>query len=102
MTARQPPTPDGELREAESLPRTPTTASAWSENARRLVALGYITAVGMPFVGFILGISILIRLPKPNSKHGAWIIAISVVASVVWVLIIASGALKLTTNDINS
>jgi ABC-type Mn2+/Zn2+ transport system permease subunit len=102
MTARTPPTPDGERSTAEPFSSSRSAADVRSDSAGRIVALAYITAVTMPFVGLILGTAVLIRPTKASSKHGAWIIAISVIASVVWILIITSGAVKLTTNDINS
>jgi general stress protein CsbA len=69
-----------------------------SESIQRLVVLGYITAVAMPPVGLVLGIVLVIRLSAADSKHGVWIIAISIVALVVWLLVLASGAVN-TTND---
>lgn len=53
-------------------------------------------AVSMPPIGFGLGVVIAIRFSDLRSNHGAWIIVISIVASVVWVLIITSGALNTT------
>jgi general stress protein CsbA len=69
-----------------------------SESIQRLVVLGYITAVAMPPVGLVLGIVLVIRLTGPESKHGVWIIAISIVALVVWLLLLASGVVN-TTSD---
>jgi uncharacterized membrane protein YoaK (UPF0700 family) len=57
----------------------------------RLLALGYITSFALPLIGFVLGIVIAVRQPKKNRKHGASIIALSVIASVVWVLVLTSG-----------
>jgi hypothetical protein len=101
MSARTPPTPDGEHWIAENVSSNGATASGWSDSAHRLVVLGYITAVAMPLIGFILGIVVAIRLTKPNAKHGAWIIVVSVIASVVWILVFTSGALTATSTDLN-
>jgi hypothetical protein len=69
-----------------------------SESIQRLVVLGYITAVAIPPVGLVLGIVLVIRFTAAESKHGAWMIAISIVALGVWLLILASGVVN-TTND---
>jgi hypothetical protein len=39
---------------------------------------------------------VAVRFRDLRSNHGAWIIVISIVASVIWVLIITSGALNTT------
>lgn len=69
-------------------------ASLSSDTLQRLVVLGYITAIAMPPVGFILGLLLAARLDKPNSKRGIWIIAVSVIATGVWILALASGLLN--------
>jgi hypothetical protein len=75
---------------------------SWGANARQIVALGYITAIAMPMIGLVIGIVILLRAGKPASKHGVWIIVVGIIASLLWVLIIASGVLKLTAQELNS
>lgn len=65
-------------------------------STRRLLALAYITAFSMPPIGFGLGVVIAVRFRDLRSNHGAWIIVISIVSSVIWVLIIISGALNTT------
>jgi hypothetical protein len=65
-----------------------------SANAYRLVVLAYIIAVSMPPIGVILGLILAIHFDKPASKHGAWVIAVSIVAAVVWAAIVAGGALN--------
>jgi hypothetical protein len=70
-----------------------------SASAYRLVVLAYIIAASMPPIGFILGLILAIRFDKPTSKHGVWVIAVSVVAALVWTLIIAGGALNTTSSD---
>lgn len=54
-----------------------------------LVTCGYVFAVLIPLVGFILGIVTITRPSKATSKHGIWIILLSVV-----VFIIAFAALR--------
>ncbi len=51
----------------------------------------------MPPIGFCLGIVIIFRFGRPRSKHGLWIVVISIVASIIWFLILTSGALNSTT-----
>jgi general stress protein CsbA len=70
-----------------------------SESIQRLVVLGYITAVAMPPVGFVLGIVLVIRFTAAESKHGVWIIAISIVALVVWFLLLTSGVVNTTSDN---
>jgi hypothetical protein len=70
-----------------------------SDSIQRLVVLGYITAVAMPPVGLILGLVLAIRLDRPYSKRGLWIIALSVVATGVWVLALATGLLNPNSQD---
>lgn len=70
-----------------------------SASAYRLVVLAYIIAVSMPPLGFILGLILAIRFDKPASRQGVWVIAVSVVAALVWALIIAGGALNTTSSD---
>lgn len=65
-------------------------------STQRLLALAYITAVAMPPIGFGLGVVIAVRFRELRSKHGMWIIVLSIVSSVIWVLIITSGALNTT------
>jgi hypothetical protein len=53
-------------------------------------------AVAMPPIGFGLGVVVAVRFSDLRSKHGAWIIVISIVSSAIWILIITSGALNTT------
>lgn len=56
-----------------------------------LVVVGYITAVVIPIVGFILGIVAATRRYEPQTaRHGVWVIVVSVVAFFVWLAIISS------------
>ena len=54
-------------------------------------------AVAVPPIGFGLGIVIAAGFRTLRSKHGVWIMVVSILASLVWILIITSGALKTTT-----
>jgi hypothetical protein len=69
-----------------------------SETALRFVVVGYITAVAIPPLGLIIGIVIATR-SRPEAKHGRWIVLVSVVAGVVWVLVFTSGVLTTPSSD---
>jgi hypothetical protein len=75
------------------------TAHVRSDAVYRLVVLGYIAAIGMPPVGLILGIILALRRTAGGAKHGVWIIALSIVAAVVWVLLLSSGVVTTASND---
>jgi hypothetical protein len=49
----------------------------------------------MPPLGFLLGVGLGARA---RSKHWVWIVLVSVVAGIIWALVIKSGALS-STND---
>ena len=99
MSSPRPPTRDGSRWTAGHASNNGAAANASSESIQRLVVLGYITAVAMPPVGLILGFLLAVRLAKPNSKRGIWIIVVSIIASIVWVLLLATGALNPNSND---
>lgn len=99
MSFPRPPTRDGSRWTAGHPSNNGAAASASSESIQRLVVLGYITAVAMPPVGLILGLLLALRLGRPNSKRGIWIIVVSIIASIVWVLLLATGALNPNSND---
>ena len=92
-----PPIPDGSRWAADHAEDKGARANLPSDSVRRLVVLGYITAIAMPPVGFILGLTLAVRLTKPDSKRGMWIIAVSVVASIAWIAALASGLLSPNT-----
>ncbi len=79
--------------------RNGATSSANADRAARLITLSYILAIAMPPLGLALGIAIWLRLGRSRSRHGVWIIVASVLAGLVWVLIISSGALTATDNS---
>jgi hypothetical protein len=61
--------------------------------------LGYIAATTMPPFGVIIALFVFVRGGRSYSKHLWWTIALAVVASVIWTLILLSGALKVTSSD---
>ncbi len=101
MSATKPPSPDQERWTAEYASSNGSTSKLRSESVRRLVVLGYITAVAIPVIGFILGIVVATRPNKAYSKHGLWIIGVSIIASVLWIVVLASGVLAVTNNDLS-
>jgi hypothetical protein len=42
---------------------------------------------------------VVTRPDRARARHGRWIIAISIVASVIWAVVFASGVLTSTNND---
>jgi hypothetical protein len=94
-----PPIRDGDGWTAERVSNNGARANLTSAGVQRLVVLGYITAVTMPPVGFILGLLLAIRIGKPNSRRGIWVIVVSIVASIVWVVLLATGVLNPNSND---
>jgi hypothetical protein len=71
-----------------------------SDRDRQLIVLGYITAVAMPPIGVILGIVIAIRRGI-LSRHGAVIIVLSIIASVIWFSLLSSGVISSTSTQGN-
>ena len=68
------------------------------ESLRRLIVLGYITAVAIAPIGFIMGIVIATRR-RAAYKHGLGVIAVSIIAAVIWVLLLSSGVLTSSSSD---
>ena len=66
------------------------------QGIERVVVLGYVCALGMPPFGLILAV-ISARRPA-NRWHAVAIILVSLIASIVWFLIIRGGGLT-ATND---
>jgi hypothetical protein len=77
------------------------SSQARDAGADRLLALGYITAIAIPPVGIVIGIVIAIRLGRSYSKHVRWIVGLSIVAGVIWVLILSSNVINTSTNDLS-
>lgn len=64
---------------------------AWEQDERGsgLVPVGYITAVILPIVGFIIGIVLATRRDDPTtSVHGPYIVLTAIVAAVFWATIV--------------
>jgi hypothetical protein len=93
------PTPDNGRNASAYASRNGAAASLRSDTLYRVIVLGYILAASMPPLGLIIGIGIAFRTTKINARHGLWIIGVSIVASVVWAVIIASGALSTPSAD---
>jgi uncharacterized membrane protein len=98
MSATKPPAPNGKPWTGEYASSNGATANIRGEGQSRLVVLGYITAFALPLLGLLLGIVVVTR-PDRRARHGRWIIGISIVASVIWALVFASGVLTSSTND---
>lgn len=96
IRAQSPPTPDDERWVTAYASTNGATSTARAGRANRLLALAYIMAFAMPPIGFGLGIGITVRFSSPRSKHGAAIVAISIVASIIWILLLTSGWLNAT------
>jgi hypothetical protein len=99
MSATKPPAPNGKPWSGDYVSSNGATADVPREGQSRLVVLGYITAFALPLLGLLLGIVVVTRPDRARAKHGRWIIGISIVASVIWGLVFASGVLTSSTND---
>ena len=53
-----------------------------------LVVAGYVFAVLIPLVGFILGVIAATRPQKQISKHGIWIVVVSIVITLVYLVVV--------------
>jgi hypothetical protein len=69
-------------------PRSTPTVTAERESAGTLVVAGYIMAVLIPLVGFVLGIVATTRPAKATARQGPWIIVLSVVAFVIYLALV--------------
>jgi hypothetical protein len=49
--------------------------------------------VAVPPLGFAVGL-VLMLSPRLRSRHGAWIVLLSILAAGIWALLIGAGALK--------
>ena len=100
MSATPPSTPTGESLPPEYVSRNGSTSIAEDQKAWRLVVLGYIMAVTIPPGGLILGIVLARGRSRPHARHGWVIIAVSIVATAVWFLILNSGIADTSSNDL--
>jgi hypothetical protein len=76
-------------------PGTNPDLTAW-----RLVVLGYILAIAIPPAGLILGVVLARRPSTIHARHGWAIVALSVIATVVWFLVFNSGIADTSSNDL--
>lgn len=93
------PTPDDGHDAAVYASRNGAAAERRSDSLYRVIVLAYILAASMPPLGLFLGIGLAVRSSRTNARHGMWIIVVSIVASGVWAVIIASGALNTPSTD---
>lgn len=80
---------------SDSASRNGSDPRARRVTVERVVALAYILAVAMPPLGFVFALGLAIRV---RSKHWPWIVLVSIIAAVIWTVVIAAGGLK-TTNQ---
>jgi hypothetical protein len=103
MSPAGPPTPDGGPWTADHISTNGATGHGPTHvrttGPGRLVVLAYITAVALPLLGLFLGIVVATRSERATSKHGTWIIILSIVGSIIWALVFLSGVLTSTSND---
>jgi len=65
--------------------RAPQGTSQKEEKADGTIVIGYVMAVLMPLIGFIIGLT---QINK--NRHGIWVLLVSVVAFIIWLAIISS------------
>ena len=87
--------PEFDALASDPASRNGSTPRSTSVTIQRVVVVGYITAVAMPPIGFILGIVLTIGA-RLKSRHGPWIVLASVLGASIWALLISSGALTAT------
>jgi hypothetical protein len=100
VSGRTPPTPNGRPWSGDNISTNGAAARKRNDTGLRLVVLGYILALAMPVFGFVLGAVVATRPNKAISKHGTWILGLSVLGSILWVLVFTSGLLTSTNNDL--
>jgi hypothetical protein len=52
-------------------------------------------------MGLVVGLAVGLKLSREYSRHWMWIVAISVVAGIIWLLIFNSHLLDTNTNDLS-
>jgi uncharacterized membrane protein YhaH (DUF805 family) len=87
---------DGENWTDNYVKKDATPVKGEGEMATGLVVVSYVLAALMPLIGFILGLVVVTRPVKATSKHGIWIIVLSIVAFIAWIAIIASSTTTTT------
>ena len=81
---------------SDSASRYGSTRNAPGVTLQRVIVLGYITAIGMPPIGLILGIVLAVGPARLRSRHGLAIIGVTIVGVLIWVVIVSSGSLSST------
>jgi hypothetical protein len=81
---------------SDSASRNGSTRNAPGVTLQRVIVLGYITAIGMPPIGLVLGIVLAVGSARLRSRHGLAIIAASIVGVLIWIVIVSSGTLSST------
>jgi hypothetical protein len=84
---------------SDSASRNGSTRNAPGVTVQRLIVLGYVTAVGMPPIGLILGLVLTLGPTRVRSRHGLGIIAASLIGVLIWIVIVSSGSLTSTNQS---
>lgn len=84
---------------SDSASRNGSTRNAPGVTLQRLIVLGYVTAIGMPPIGLILGIVLAVGPARFRSRHGLAIIGASIVGVLIWIVIVSSGSLTSTNQS---
>jgi uncharacterized membrane protein YhaH (DUF805 family) len=80
--------------------RTTPAVEAAATTGNGLVVTGYLCAFLLPLIGFILGIVAVTRPVKRVAKHGVWIIVLSIVAFITYMVLIFA-AIGSTASNVN-
>jgi hypothetical protein len=71
-------------RAPQALPQAPGAAGK-EQDATGVIVVGYVFAVLMPIVGFIIGLT---QINK--NRHGIWVVVVAVLAFLLWMAILSS------------
>ncbi len=69
-------------------PDTPRAPDDVAAGLSKLVVAGYILAVAVPIVGLGIGVTLLKRPQPGTTRHGLWMIAISIVVTFIFFLVL--------------
>ena len=84
---------------SDSASRNGSTRNAPGVTVQRLIVLGYITAIGMPPIGLILGLVLAVGPAQVRSRHWLGIVAASIIGVLIWIVIVSSGSLTSTNQS---
>jgi hypothetical protein len=101
MATSGPPTSDRGRWTSGAPSTNGTLDSAVRQTAMRLVVVAYISAIAIPPAGLILGIVVATRPLNKVSRHGKWIIALSIIAAAIWFLVFKTGSLTSDNSDMS-